>query len=96
VIGLRRRHIGTYAQSGRTALIWAAGQGRTTCVRLLLDAGADKNAQDQVRGRSVTFAVGLLLSIFWLYGGVVWWHIQLTQYGSDDFVFAMRRHESVR
>ncbi len=30
-------------------LIWAAEKGRADCVRLLLDAGADKNAQTKVR-----------------------------------------------
>ena len=39
-------------QGGWTALILAARWGRTDCVQLLLDAGADKNATDNVRGRS--------------------------------------------
>ena len=37
-----------HAQDGVTALISAAYAGRTDCVRLLLDVGADKNAQDKV------------------------------------------------
>ncbi len=36
-------------QRGRTALIWAATEGKADCVRLLLDAGADKEATDEVR-----------------------------------------------
>jgi hypothetical protein len=32
-----------------TALIRAAAQGETECVRVLLEAGADKDAQDKVR-----------------------------------------------
>jgi ankyrin repeat protein len=34
-------------------LIHAAREGHADCVRLLLDAGADKNAQDTVRNRVV-------------------------------------------
>ena len=33
-----------------TALTYAAQSGRANCVRLLLDAGADMNAVDEVRG----------------------------------------------
>ena len=36
-------------QDGWTALICAADQGRADCVRLLIDAGADKEAADNVR-----------------------------------------------
>jgi hypothetical protein len=36
-------------QSGRTALIQAAQNGHTDCVRLLVQAGADKDAKDNVR-----------------------------------------------
>ena len=43
------------AQIGCTALMWAAENGRTDCARLLLDAGADKNAADKVR--AILFAV---------------------------------------
>ena len=32
-----------------TPLLWAAVHGRTDCVRLLIDAGADKEATDMVR-----------------------------------------------
>ena len=46
--------MGTHAQGvfagGRTALILAAKEGNTECVRLMLNAGADKNAKDKVRG----------------------------------------------
>jgi hypothetical protein len=41
-----------HAQRNRTALIWAATNGYADCVRLLLGAGADKNAKDKVCGRS--------------------------------------------
>ncbi len=37
------------SQHGRTALNVAAYFGRTECVRLLLEAGADKDATDDVR-----------------------------------------------
>jgi hypothetical protein len=37
------------AQEGFTALIAAAREGHSDCVRVLLDAGADKNATDKVR-----------------------------------------------
>ena len=37
------------AQIGCTALIFAAENGHADCVRLLLDAGADTNAQNIVR-----------------------------------------------
>ncbi len=39
----------TCAQDGRTALIEADKMGHADCVRLLLDAGADKNAANNVR-----------------------------------------------
>ncbi len=43
--------IGTHtrAQFGSTALIRAAAKGRMACVRVLLDAGANKNVRDEVR-----------------------------------------------
>jgi ankyrin repeat protein len=40
-------------QSGRTALIIAVMHGHADCVRLLIDAGADKDAKDMVRRRSL-------------------------------------------
>ena len=40
---------GNNAPIGRTALTWAAENGRTDCVRLLLEAGADKEVKDEVR-----------------------------------------------
>ncbi len=36
------------AQGGYTALIYAAREGHVDCARLLLDAGADKNATNKV------------------------------------------------
>ncbi len=49
------------AQEGMTALMWAAASrvGGAGCVRLLLDAGADKNVTcNRVRVRSAVSAVG--------------------------------------
>ena len=40
-------------QAGWTALLWAAENGRMDCARLLLDAGADKNAKSNVRASAV-------------------------------------------
>ena len=58
----RRRHNGTntHTQDGVTALMYAVSHGRADCVRLLLDAGADTNAKDKVRGRSFASVVGRL------------------------------------
>ena len=41
--------MGRRAQDGRTALMFAAENGHADCARLLLDAGADKVAKDNVR-----------------------------------------------
>jgi hypothetical protein len=38
-------------QNGSMALIFDAENNRTDCVRLLLDAGADKDFKSDVRGR---------------------------------------------
>ena len=43
------------AQYGWTALINAAAYGRAECVRLLIDAGADKEAKTNVRRWSLLF-----------------------------------------
>jgi hypothetical protein len=53
--GLRRggrdgHFLVSFKQDGRTALIEAAKGGFTECVRLLIEAGADKYATDNVRG----------------------------------------------
>ncbi len=37
------------SQDGWTALMWAAEKGASGCVRLFIDAGADKEATDNVR-----------------------------------------------
>ena len=42
-------HLGALAQGGHTALMEAARHGHADCARLLLDAGADKEAKDCVR-----------------------------------------------
>jgi ankyrin repeat protein len=39
------------SQSGRTALMCAATGGHAECMRLLLEAGADKEAVEYVRGK---------------------------------------------
>ena len=38
-----------HTQDGDTALIYAAFHGKTDCVRLLVDGGADKEAKNNVR-----------------------------------------------
>ena len=52
-------HLGTNSrvQSGSTALICAAASGRMDSARLLLNAGADTEAQSNVRGRSAASVV---------------------------------------
>ncbi len=45
-------------QFGMTALMWAASNGHADCARLLLDAGADKEAKNEVRDPAPS-AVGL-------------------------------------
>jgi ankyrin repeat protein len=40
-------------QDGLTALMCAAQWGRANCVRLLIDAGADKDTRNNVRRRSL-------------------------------------------
>jgi hypothetical protein len=47
--------------------MWAAANGNTHCVRLLLDAGADKNAKDDVR-LLVGFAVYACARLSYLFG----------------------------
>ncbi len=63
-------------QDGCTALMHAAAKGHTECVRLLLDDGADKNAQSNVRDLSHRFLC------FW------WYFVVLTQ--SNHFSSALR------
>jgi hypothetical protein len=40
------------SQDGFTALMGTAEEGRAACARLLIDAGADKDAKNNVRTRS--------------------------------------------
>ncbi len=49
----RRAEQMQHMHSGRTALLMAAANGRTECVRALLDAGADKNARNRVRHQTL-------------------------------------------
>jgi ankyrin repeat protein len=51
-------------QDGETALIWAAQNGRADCVRMLLQSGADKDAQDKVRALTICFAYDLKVGVF--------------------------------
>ncbi len=52
------------SQDGNTALMWAAEYGRAECVRLLIDAGADKEAEDNVRRRSLfCFCASVIFSV---------------------------------
>ncbi len=44
------------AQNGWTALVYAGFRGRADCMRLLLDAGADKETKDAVRGCIAAFS----------------------------------------
>jgi hypothetical protein len=44
------------AQGGETALMLAAAYGHADCVRLLIDAGADKEAKNIVRSLASVFA----------------------------------------
>jgi hypothetical protein len=67
------------AQNKLTALIWAAKSGHADLVRLLLDAGVDKNAKDDVRlGGGATglvwiFGLDLWLgSLAWVFGLGLW------------------------
>ena len=51
------------AQNRFTALIYASDRGHADCVRLLLDAGADKNAKGPVRAsRSLRLAIVTMVS----------------------------------
>ncbi len=43
------RHVFTHTQDGDTALMWAAANGHTDCVRALVGAGVNKDATNKVR-----------------------------------------------
>ena len=60
----------THAQWGWTALIGAAIECHVNCARLLLDAGADKDAKDNVRVPSAASVDGRQCSGFWNTHGV--------------------------
>ncbi len=67
-VGRRRR-----AQYGRTALIYAAMEGHADCARLLLDAGADKNAANNVRASAgCGWAVREMSGVFSFLRFVIW------------------------
>jgi hypothetical protein len=51
------RRLMAAAQDGWTALMCAARFGHADCARLLLDAGADKNAKSNVRARAAVDGV---------------------------------------
>jgi hypothetical protein len=54
------------SQSGNTALMWAADRGHADCARLLIDAGADKEAKDDVRRRPLLCWGTLSISVFFI------------------------------
>ena len=60
------------AQGGSTSLIWAATNGHTDCARLLLNAGADKNAKSNVRVESFCCVCSLTCMLFESHF-VIWW-----------------------
>jgi ankyrin repeat protein len=51
-------------QDRATALFFAAKNGRTDCVQMLLQAGADKNTADYVRALRGMSSIALLLRKF--------------------------------
>ncbi len=51
------RSTGIYGQNGYTALMRAAREGHTECVRLLLESGADTEAKTQVRNSEQSASV---------------------------------------
>jgi ankyrin repeat protein len=57
------------SQHGRTALIWAAINDHADCVRLLIDAGADKDINDaEVRfGCCFAEAPSRVVTLFFLF-----------------------------
>ena len=59
----------SHAQFGCTALMLAAEKDHADCARLLLDAGADKNAKDEVRA-SAGGGVRGVLELWWRLIGV--------------------------
>ncbi len=56
ILSLLREH----AQDEMTALLWAAMEGHADCVRLLLDAGADKDTKNNVRNLPVSILCAVL------------------------------------
>ncbi len=49
-------------QNGWTALVWAAHMGHADCVRLLLDAGANKDTMNNVRAIAGCFCLARPMS----------------------------------
>ncbi len=62
------------AQGEMTALMRAAIYGNTDCARLLLDAGADTNAECNVRARAGWWRVGWALALWWCLW-CSWWYM---------------------
>ncbi len=64
-----------HTQDGYTALIHAASNGHAACVRLLLDAGADKEAKDNVRVICCVCCAcvySFCVPCFWLMNAIAW------------------------
>ena len=74
------------AQSGRTALVWTARNGHADCARLLLDAGADKNATDSWV-RSDRCIIDML--VFW-FGCMAVWCLSLGHIDSIFFFIGLK------
>ncbi len=62
------RHVGihAHAQIGMTALMNSASGGHVDCMRVLLDAGADKEAKDNVRFVFVCNICGWIVAVCWV------------------------------
>ena len=75
------------SQRGWTALIYATQSGRVDCVRLLLGAGADKDAKDEVRVscESLLLRVFFALSIIPIFF-FSWGSLDLSLYSNFHFV----------
>ena len=89
-------------QDGYTPLIYAACGGHADCARLLLDAGADKNAKDRVRASARCWRVGVGTCGMMMMGCVVRQHaiciplfiFHFRPFYEMDLALSVRRFES--